>query len=114
MKSGLGLDVFCKILRSSREVAFGSRLLLRSLGEAFLGLVHVLLGVLDLVCEGLLEHLVVLKGGGLSLASLVQLGLSFLGQALESADDAIGMSLVDSGGRGAHVRIRIGVCLGSL
>mmetsp|Transcript_63315 Transcript_63315/g.166041 ORF Transcript_63315/g.166041 Transcript_63315/m.166041 type:complete len:445 (+) Transcript_63315:522-1856(+) len=98
----LGLGVCGQILGGRLEVALGRSLGLAVRSDAFLGIIHVLVGHLDLVLQRLLEHLEVVGTGGLLVPQIVQLRLGLLQQALQGLDDVATVALVNGSRRRAQ------------
>mmetsp|Transcript_79473 Transcript_79473/g.256937 ORF Transcript_79473/g.256937 Transcript_79473/m.256937 type:complete len:258 (+) Transcript_79473:808-1581(+) len=106
----LGLGVCSQILGCGLEFAFGRGLRLAAASQALLGLAHILIPELDLVLDGLLEHLEVLLVRGLRLPDVAQLCLGLVQQALQGLDNVAALTLVN----GCRRRSQIGVVLGCI
>mmetsp|Transcript_19658 Transcript_19658/g.29422 ORF Transcript_19658/g.29422 Transcript_19658/m.29422 type:complete len:446 (-) Transcript_19658:61-1398(-) len=118
----LGLRVGLQVLGGGSEVPLGCGLGLGSSCGSLLGLGKVLVGELDLVFQGLLQHFVVVEVGGLDLPGLGQVLLSRVQKLLQGLDDAAALGLVDLGSGSAQglqvgllaFRVRITLAAGGL
>ena len=72
-----------------------------TLGKTLLGVIHVLVGKLDLVSQRLLELIEVVLVGGLSFCCCVELGLALLQETVQGVNDATaGRDSLKQGHRG--------------
>mmetsp|Transcript_94219 Transcript_94219/g.304936 ORF Transcript_94219/g.304936 Transcript_94219/m.304936 type:complete len:569 (+) Transcript_94219:566-2272(+) len=102
-----------ELLPRNLEVARGAGLGLLRRGLAGLLLIHVLVVGGELILQGLLEHLEVVRVGVLGLAEVAELTLGLLLQVLQDLQDAAALALVRRGGRRAELGVLVlGALLG--